>query len=71
MPLAQEFLAGTNAAVVGLIGAVFYSPIWTSAIADPKRLVIAIIAFIGLMFCKMTPWLAMLACALAGELFLH
>jgi chromate transporter len=71
MPTAQVLLAGTNAAVVGLLAAAFYSPICISAITDPKRLAIAIIAFIGLMFCKMPPWLAVLACALAGKLFIY
>jgi len=71
MPLAQALLAGTNAAVVGLLGAAFYSPICTSAMTEPKRWVIAVVIFIGLMFGKMPPWLAVLACALAGKLFLH
>lgn len=71
MPLAQALLAGTNAAVVGLLGAAFYSPICTSALTEPKRFVNAVAAFIGLMFGKMPPWLVVLACALAGKLFLH
>ena len=71
MPLAQALLAGTNAAVVGLLGAAFYSPICTSAITDPKRLIIAVVAFSGLMFGKLPPWLIVLACAMAGKLFLH
>ena len=71
MPLAQALLAGTNAAVVGLLGVAFYSPICTSAITDPKRLIIAIVAFSGLMFGKLPPWLIVLACAMAGKLFLH
>jgi chromate transporter len=70
MPVAQALLAGTNAAVVGLLAAAFYSPICTSAITEPKRLLIAIVAFLGLMFCKTPPWLVVLACALAGKLFL-
>jgi chromate transporter len=70
MPTAQALLAGINAAVVGLLAAAFYSPICTLAITDPGRLAIAMIAFIGLMFFKMPPWLAVLACALAGKLFL-
>jgi chromate transporter len=71
IPLAQAMLAGTNAAVVGLLGAVFYSPICTSGITDSKRLVIALVAFISLMFWKMPPWLIVIFCALAGKLFLH
>lgn len=71
MPLAQALLAGTNAAVVGLLGAAFYSPICTSAITDPKRLIVAVVTFSGLMFGKLPPWLIVLACAMAGKLFLH
>lgn len=71
MPLAQALLAGTNAAVVGLLAAAFYSPICTSALTEPKRVVIAAVAFIGLMFGKIPPWLVVLVCALAGKLFLH
>ena len=71
MSLAQALLAGTNAAVVGLLGAAFYSPICTSTITDSRRLVIATIAFTGMMFGKMPPWLVVIACALAGKIFLH
>jgi len=71
MLLARALLAGTNAAVVGLLGAAFYSPICTSAMTEPNRWIIAVVAFMGLMFGKMPPWLAVLACALAGKLFLH
>jgi len=71
MSLAQSLLAGTNAAVVGLLAAAFYSPICASAITDPGRLAIAVLAFSGLMFFKMPPWLAVVACALAGKVFLH
>jgi chromate transporter len=71
MSLAQALLAGTNAAVVGLLAAAFYSPICTSALTEPKRFVIAGLALIGLMFGKLPPWLVVLACALAGKLLLH
>jgi chromate transport protein ChrA len=71
VPLAQALLAGTNAAVVGLLAAAFYSPICTSALTEPKCLVIAFVAFVGLMFCKLPPWMIVLGCALAGKLFLH
>jgi chromate transporter len=71
IPLAQALLAGTNAAVVGLLGAAFYSPICTSALTATVPILIAIGAFAGLMFGKMPPWLVVLACALAGRLLLH
>ena len=70
MPLAQALLAGTNAAVVGLLAAAFYSPICTSALTEPKRFLIAGLALAGLIIGKLPPWLVVLACALAGKLFL-
>jgi len=70
MPVAQALLAGTNAAVVGLLAAALYSPIGTSALKHPLNWLIAIIAFAGLMFGKLPPWFVVLACALAGKLFL-
>jgi chromate transporter len=71
IPLAQALLAGTNAAVVGLLAAAFYSPICTSALTEPRRFVIAGLAFIGLMIAKLPPWLVVLGCALAGKMALN
>ncbi len=70
LPWAQAMLAGTNAAVVGLLGAAFYSPICSSAITDAKHLVIALVAFAGLRWGKLPPWLVVFGCALAGKIFL-
>jgi chromate transporter len=65
---ARALLAGTNAAVVGLLGAALYSPIGTSAIAEPKRLVLALAAYAGLEFFSVPPWLIVLGCACGGAL---
>lgn len=65
-PSARALLAGTNAAVVGLLGAAFYSPIWTSAITEPKRLAFMLAAYAGLEFFRVPPWLIVLGCALGG-----
>ncbi|MGV2289858.1 chromate efflux transporter [Trinickia sp. YCB016] len=46
-------LNGTNAAVVGLLGAALYSPVWTSAVVTK---IDAVIAAIG--FCLLTRWKA-------------
>jgi len=70
IPIAQALLAGANAAVVGLLAAALYSPIGTSALTHPMNWLLAVIAFIGLMFANLPPWLVVLACALAGKLFL-
>lgn len=71
LPRAQALLAGTNAAVVGLLGAALYSPIGVSTLTDPLRWVMAAVAFFGLMTGKCPPWLVVLGCALAGELWLR
>lgn len=70
IPMAQALLAGANAAVVGLLAAAFFSPICTSALTEPKRWAIALVAFLGLMFGKLPPWMIVFACALAGKLLL-
>jgi chromate transporter len=70
MPLAQAMLAGTNAAVVGLLATAFYSPICTSTLTEPSRVLIAGLALAGLIFGNLPPWLVVLACALAGKLLM-
>jgi chromate transporter len=61
---------GTNAAVVGLLGAAFYDPVLTSGVTDSLRLVLALLAFGALRFLKMPPWLLVLACAVTGGVLL-
>lgn len=56
---------GINAAVVGILLAAFYQPIWTSAIFDAVDFSIALIAFVGLVFWKIPPWLIVVVCGLA------
>ena len=68
---AQAMLAGTNAAVVGLLAAALYSPIGTSALTSAGSWVMAVAAFGGLMFVKLPPWLVVLVCAVLGKLLLH
>ncbi|HXS52447.1 MAG TPA: chromate efflux transporter [Usitatibacter sp.] len=44
-PAAARAVAGINAAVVGLLAAAFYDPVWVSAIASPIDAAIAIVGF--------------------------
>ena len=44
-PTARGALAGVNAAVVGVLGAALYTPIWTSAILGARDLAVALVAF--------------------------
>lgn len=50
-------LSGINAAVVGLLIAALYSPVWTSAIFGPADFGLGIFAFFLLVFCNVSPGL--------------
>jgi chromate transporter len=62
-PWAQSALTGINAAVVGLLLAALYDPVWTSGIKTPRDFAIGIVAFLLLTTWKVTPWLVVLQCA--------
>ncbi|MEK4699747.1 chromate efflux transporter [Solibacillus sp. FSL R7-0668] len=57
---------GVNAAVVGILIAAFYNPIWTSAILQPIDFAMAAILFSLLVFWKLPPWVIVLAGAIGG-----
>jgi chromate transporter len=65
---AQAALAGVNAAVVGLLLAALYNPVWTSAILGAADFGLALLAFVALVFWRVPPWAVVLACATAGAL---
>ena len=44
-PIAARAIAGVNAAVVGLLGAALYDPVWTSAVRGPADVAIALVGF--------------------------
>lgn len=62
----QAALAGINAAVVGLLLAALYQPVWTSAILGAKDFSLALVAFICLTFWKLPPWLVVAGCSVVG-----
>ena len=62
----QAALRGINAAVVGLLLAALYDPVWTSAIKGPADFGLALVAFGLLAFWRVAPWLVVLLAALAG-----
>ncbi|MEF3075620.1 chromate efflux transporter [Methylobacter sp. Wu1] len=64
----QAALAGINAAVVGLLLAALYQPVWTSAIHQPQDFGLALVAFIALMFWQLPPWLVVVGSGTAGWL---
>lgn len=67
---ARAALQGINAAVVGLLLAACYQPVWTSGILTAQHFVLGLAAFVALMFWQWSPWFVVLLSALAGWLFL-
>jgi chromate transporter len=63
---AQAALRGVNAAVVGLLLAALYNPVWTSGIADAKDFALGAAAFLLLFMWQIPPWLVVVFCALGG-----
>ncbi|MGQ3480722.1 chromate transporter [Paenibacillus sp. TY11] len=67
-PKIQGALVGINAAVVGILMAALYDPLWTTAILKPMDFALAIILFMMLVFWKLPPWVVVLAGAAGGML---
>lgn len=65
---AQALMRGANAAVVGILGAALYDPVFTSAIVGPYQFALALTCFVLLMAWKTTPWIVVLVAAAGGVL---
>lgn len=64
----QAALLGVNAAVVGLLLAALYQPIWRSSIHHVEDLLFAAMAFVALQFFKVSPLWVVIGSALIGGL---
>ncbi|MCY9658824.1 chromate transporter [Paenibacillus chondroitinus] len=64
----QGALVGINAAVVGILLAALYNPLWITAILAPVDFVLAMILFVMLVFWKLPPWVIVIAGAIGGML---
>src|SRR5262249_60023887 len=64
----QAPLLGINCAVVGLLLAAFFDPVWTSAITSRADFGLALVAFGMLVFWRVPPWLVVLIAAIRGGL---
>ena len=67
----QTALNGINAAVVGLVLAALYHPVWTGAISGLQDIALALLALVALMYWKLPPWLVVVASALIGWLLVR
>ncbi len=62
----RNALIGVNAAVVGLLLAVFYNTVWTSVILSSKDFILGIVAFGLLSLWDVPPWLVVVATAVGS-----
>jgi chromate transporter len=65
-PSAARAVAGINAAVVGLLGAALYDPVWTSAVRSATDVAIAIVGFTLLTAWRLSALWVVLWCVLAS-----
>ncbi|MBF0784603.1 chromate efflux transporter [Muribacter muris] len=62
----QAALLGVNAAVVGLLLAVLYQPIWLTTVKAPQDFALTLVAFFMLSVQKLPPWLVVAVCGGIG-----
>ena len=63
---AQAMMRGVNAAVVGLLGAALYNPVWTSSVKTSGDFAIALVGFVLLTVWRAPPFLVVIISALGG-----
>lgn len=59
-------LSGVNAAVVGLLLAVLFTPVWTSSVQDSSDFATVVVAVVLLALWRLPPWLVVMLAAVAG-----
>lgn len=64
--VAQAAMRGANAAVVGILGAALYQPVWTSAVHNGWDVVLVILAFALLVVWRTAPIVVVAMCAGGG-----
>ncbi|HWP34709.1 MAG TPA: chromate efflux transporter, partial [Thermodesulfobacteriota bacterium] len=64
--LARAALTGLNAAVVGLLAAALYDPLWREAVRGPFDFLLALAALAALTRGRWPPWLVVIAAGTAG-----
>lgn len=65
-PFARAAMRGANAAVVGILGAALYNPVWVSAILTPYDFALAVLGFVLLTVWKAPPWVVVVLLAVGG-----
>jgi chromate transporter len=65
-PVAQAAMRGVNAAVVGLLAAALYSPVWTTSVKTSADFALALVGFVLLTAWRAPPLLVVAVSALGG-----
>ena len=63
---AQAMMRGVNAAVVGVLGAALYNPVWTTTVHNAADFGIALVGFVLLVAWRAPPLVVVTFSALAG-----
>ncbi|ADZ70993.1 chromate efflux transporter [Polymorphum gilvum] len=63
---ARSLMRGANAAVVGILGAALYSPVFTGAVTDMKSFTLTLGCFVLLLAWKAPPWVVVGVAVLGG-----
>src|SRR6516162_2928851 len=63
---AQAMMRGVNAAVVGLLGAALYNPVWTSSVRAPGDFAVALTGFVLLTVWRAPPLAVVIVSAIGG-----
>jgi chromate transporter len=65
---AQAMMRGVNAAVVGLLGAALYNPVWTSSVHSGGDFAVALVGFVLLTAWRAPPLVLVIVSAIGGVL---
>ncbi|MEJ6020006.1 chromate efflux transporter [Corynebacterium sp. H113] len=65
---ARGMVAGANAAVVGILGAAFYDPVWTHGVVSPGTFVVTCLALVALTKFKVPAWAVVLGAGALGRI---
>lgn len=69
LPAWQSVLAGVNAAVVGVLLATFYDPLWTGTVLNAIDFSLIAMLFLMRVYWKWSPWLIVFVAAVSGWIF--
>lgn len=65
----RSVLTGVNAAVVGLLAAALYNPVWTSTVKGGADFVLVLVGFAFVFVLRTPPWVAVIVLGVLGAAF--